>query len=939
MPERQVTAAYRLKMFGRLSITTASGAELLVSAPRQQAMVAYLAMQAGYSCGRERLATVLWGESGDARARHSLSQAVLALKQKVGDNPVNFLAIDRSVLRLDEQAIEIDVRTFDRLLAVGDLPSLLQAIKLFDTGFLDDFNSSAPAFEEWAEAERARLWLVFRSAVEQVAMDEQAPADRVVEALTRLSNRDPFDEDVHRLMLHALARRFGSAAALGHAERFQKLLERELGVAPEPETVALVAQIRASPRVSTPRPPTPPAAPAAADEPASGPTARLFENVPPRDLNFTGRADVLVRLHAGLSDAGGAGAGRIAVHGLGGVGKTTVVAEYAYQHAGHYGGIWWARGTQRTLLTESLATLAVKLDPRLALEDNTTKAAIAGLAILSRSEMPFLLIYDDVSSPDVISDLIPTGRVSLIIMSRWPDWAGRAVELKLEGFDETGASEFLQKRAGRTDPPGAARLARALGLLPLALDHAGAYCRFSALSFDGYAKRIDQVIAHSPRGVTYPASIAATFSLALETAMEQTVAAETLLRQLAFLAPERIPLALVASDTLDAFELESAVAALYAVSLVDHELLDDGSVLLTLHPLVQSAMRFRLNNSGRTDDGLRRTAASLAAAFPPGALTHASVWPRCASLLRHALTFRELAAGAYVPDQSGGVLLSSLASYLHIRGAYGEAEQMYRESLAVAKIWLVADHPEIAAIEGDLALLLSTMGRYSEAEPLLREVIALGESRLGRRNIDVAVRINNLARLLSDTKRYEEAEPLYREAISIADEAKRDDLIYAVSWRSNLGILLNETGRNEAGEEIYKQALEIGLRAFGERHHEVARCMNNLGLLLRDVDRLAESEALIREALAIWADMLGEDHPIYARGQENLAKTLLPLGRLEEALAAAEAALRTHEAKLGAAHFWTHGSATSCVRALHGLGQEDAAKQLCVRFAIAYPPS
>jgi hypothetical protein len=48
-------------------------------------------------------------------------------------------------------------------------------------------------------------------------------------------------------------------------------------------------------------------------------------HVPPRNPNFTGRAETLARLHESVWSGGA-----VAVHGLGGVGKSELVAEAAY---------------------------------------------------------------------------------------------------------------------------------------------------------------------------------------------------------------------------------------------------------------------------------------------------------------------------------------------------------------------------------------------------------------------------------------------------------------------------------------------------------------------------------------------------------------------------------------------------------------------------------
>ena len=78
------------------------------------------------------------------------------------------------------------------------------------------------------------------------------------------------------------------------------------------------------------------------------------------------------------------------------------------------------------------------------------------------------------------------------------------------------------------------RLAAALGHLPLALDHAGAYCRLTGSSFDAYREKTDTRIARAPTGAAYPASVAATFALAIEQIVATHPQAETLLDAVRF---------------------------------------------------------------------------------------------------------------------------------------------------------------------------------------------------------------------------------------------------------------------------------------------------------------------------------------------------------------------------------------------------------------------
>jgi hypothetical protein len=82
-------------------------------------------------------------------------------------------------------------------------------------------------------------------------------------------------------------------------------------------------------------------------------------NVARRNPGFTGRNDILNRLHDTLiADS------RVAVqalHGTGGVGKTQLALEYAHRFAGEYDLVWWIPAEQPELIGDQLAALANKL--------------------------------------------------------------------------------------------------------------------------------------------------------------------------------------------------------------------------------------------------------------------------------------------------------------------------------------------------------------------------------------------------------------------------------------------------------------------------------------------------------------------------------------------------------------------------------------------------
>ena len=339
------------------------------------------------------------------------------------------------------------------------------------------------------------------------------------------------------------------------------------------------------------------------------PPPHPFVGVPLRIANFTGREAELDRLDAilidGLTPTAPAAEtratriGRVVVHGMGGVGKTALAVDYAFRYRDLYAGVWWCPAETRIGLLTSLAGLAKELDAVAADEADIEKAAKAGLRRLAEQRATYLLVYDNVASPEEIADLLPASGARLLVTSRFSDWGDWAEEVVLDVLPLADAGAFLQSRAARQDAEGAATLAEALGRLPLALDHAAAYCERTQTRFSDYAAKAERLIATAPSGMSYPRSVVATFDLAITKAVTQCAAGELLMAYLAQCAPDRIPMALVEGAIVEETKRVAALLALSELSLVKQDPFEDGTPAVTVHRLVQAVARARLETRGR----------------------------------------------------------------------------------------------------------------------------------------------------------------------------------------------------------------------------------------------------------------------------------------------------------------------------------------------------
>jgi ABC-type oligopeptide transport system substrate-binding subunit/DNA-binding SARP family transcriptional activator len=234
-----------------------AGQRLEINRRKAIALMAYLAVT-GQAHSRDALATLLWPDFDQSRARGALRRTLSTLNTALGGD---WLAADRETIALEPAGeLWLDVAVFQQYLAAYRSPDhgppelssdrlsdLTEAAALYSDDFLAGFTLRAsPAFDEWQffQAENLRRDLAW--ALEQLvqAHSRQGDYDLAIGHARRWLRLDPLDESVHRYLMRLYVWNDQRPAALRQYQECVRILADELAAAPSQETSTLYEQIR-----------------------------------------------------------------------------------------------------------------------------------------------------------------------------------------------------------------------------------------------------------------------------------------------------------------------------------------------------------------------------------------------------------------------------------------------------------------------------------------------------------------------------------------------------------------------------------------------------------------------------------------------------------------------------------------------------------------------
>ena len=637
---------------------------------------------------------------------------------------------------------------------------------------------------------------------------------------------------------------------------------------------------------------------------------------------------------------------RVALYGMGGVGKTQTAIAYVYAYRSKYDRTYWISAANEASLLSGFRDIAVrsrcvasvdKLDPR-----NIAARVLAWL----RQQENWLVVVDNLDEIDLVEGLLPERAPNrhTLITTRNPNSEGipaRGLEVPLlevpEGIKMLYA---LAKLPRETEPDAAQKIVETLGCLPLAIGQAASYVREVSRSFiaflETYHKRRKELHEWIPRGNRqYSKSLASTWSMSFDFLKEHHPSTAKLLQYLAFLNPDHIWLEFLQvtkapldddmkSLLSDNIELAKALLSLERFSLIkwsrEHQ-------SVSIHRLVQAAMKDRLLDSEM--DSFSSTIVEMCGVIYNGRVSNETL----ASFQRYQgqvlIPLLQLDRLPPTKVYALSAVYGSLADFLLHERKLDDCGRLISLLERLYSTVPEIDEAQMFFIRVRLCELYRFCGRSKEALEFAEQNLIDSVRLWGEDDLISVQAIQTLAAT------YIECRLSYEESIELLEKAVSKRLLLCpdpdqalVRSIINLGDYYRRVGRMKEAIMLQEEALSCSARIGGDEDLETIRSMAKLGWTYYMSGRYEDAAKLLEECLSKHIRTYGEGNPRVWRATQSLCDAYLEIGRFDAAADLLDKLVPDSRISFGDGARRTLVSEASLAEAFWGQGQSEEAAEL-----------
>ena len=577
---------------------------------------------------------------------------------------------------------------------------------------------------------------------------------------------------------------------------------------------------------------------------------------------------------------------RIALHGLGGIGKTQCALEYVYVNKCNYERIYWISAVDQTSILSGYQNIA--RGAGLGHFQACPTEVVEMVKIWLSQQQNWLVVIDNLDDYQVANGFLPENgpEKHTLVTTRNPYTSGIPAEaLAVPLLDEDDSVELLLTLSRVASPSSeqreeARKIVDELGMLPLAIKQAAAYINTVTgdLSFflEEYRKNRAGVHDWPTENPQYPFNVASTWSMSFDILRHSHPPAARLLQLFSYMNPDGIQFdfLLAGAGALED-DLKRIVSSEngMAKSLLELEKFsfinwDRPHRLISIHRLVQMVV-----SDGMTDEektlSLQKFVKLCRQAFPREVTNDTR--PICRKyqsqvvepLLR--LTGKEL-----FPELA--FIIERVGWFLSEDGKYRDGESFLLRALEISSKIFPKNDRRLLGTKAKLVALFIEEGRYREAATLAEETLKIRKKVLKKDDPSILTSTCDLALIYRRQGRLKEAIKLLERVLKEAKQAGRVDHPIILTVMNNFANAYRDVGRTAEVTQMLEDVLKGRRRLLTNDNPNTILSMHNLAVVCGEaLGRRAEAIQLENEALAKSRTVLGDEHPHTIYYMETLA--------------------------------------------------------------------
>ncbi|KFY21898.1 hypothetical protein V493_07015 [Pseudogymnoascus sp. VKM F-4281 (FW-2241)] len=624
-----------------------------------------------------------------------------------------------------------------------------------------------------------------------------------------------------------------------------------------------------------------------------------------RDKHFYGREEYLQQIHDALQ-LPRKELRVVSLHGLPGVGKTQLAAEYVHRFGLDYQAVIWVTSDNRVKLSDGLANAATNLalDGCNAMTDSTT-ATKAILSWLKHTNETWLVVFDNVDNMKLLHEFWPIHCIGNVIMTSRDSFTSYESQItnriRLEPLCKEQSYELFCKTTcygpGTKCPPELNHFLDQWGGMPIALAQIGGYIRQNQLTMNDfieiYAQSASLLHAEKPGTWQYEHSIATAFAIDKLDAQPKEV-----LYALTFFDPERIPL----EHLLHKFDTGNTFASLKTKYFKASGDLRRKALFtindkkeINVHRLVQAIVWDSMDEQQR-ESSFDTALGLLLREFPKETKGRPMYenWSQCERLLPHVLfllaRFRDHFPKGHKSAQLAE-LLGPCTWFLFESGHFGQVAELV-ETLETT--CLEKQKAILATAIFIRAGLCADNNRVKEADLLIKQCIKLREEVLEPTNPDLCNTYYSAGIISMECDRHEESFEYHNKAIAVRNNCGDDDQTQTAVAFQNLALLYVKQKLLDDAEKCLNKAKELCKGSSGANSDRYAEVLFDMGNLRLSQNKMTDGLDIHQEALQI-REKITPQHFKTGLSFHKVASILYEMGNLSKAKKHIESAMQIFE--------------------------------------------